>query len=171
MIRMASRGDTPHGGSYVCVCQQDDALARPRRSRATRTEDRRALAREGRRDDRPRRSRAAPAEQRRRRLRAVKLHPVSYAKRRDPRTGKHCSWSTAVRRRLDGRRLNADCHRSCMVARDQRAPLAYNPCRVTPTVHLPWQRDGKGVDPPFRPPTGELSALLCWKRSFIARYF
>jgi len=43
MVRMASRGDTPHGGSYVCVCHQDDA----QRARPPRTKDRRARAKRG----------------------------------------------------------------------------------------------------------------------------
>ena len=64
--------------------------------------------------------RAGSGEQRRRRVGEACLHPVDQAAAQGSKD-RQGPWSTAVRRRLDGRRLNADCHRPRMSASDQRA--------------------------------------------------
>jgi len=95
------------------------------------------------------------AEQRRRRLGAVKLHPVSYAIAAGSKD-RQCPWSTAVRQRLDDRRLDADCHR----------PLGgYSSCSLSAAAGR------KGGRPPFSAPPGCSARLLCWFRKFSGAYF
>ena len=93
--------------------------------------------------------RAGSGEQRRRRVGEACLHPVDQAAAQGSKD-RQGPWSTAVRRRLDGRRLNADCHRPRMSASDQRAQCilvrGYSSCSVSAAAGR------KGGRPPFSAP-------------------